>query len=95
MPVDDKLLEDKIQELSVKISSLNSQKKELENIMASLARIQLIKERIHEVDADGQPVTRIELREPKDGSLGETLSVARRQQIYDSMVTKADTLLNA
>ena len=95
MPVDDELLKDKIQELNVQISNLNKQKKELEGIYQSLQRIQKTEERIHEVDENGEPVTRIEMRDPKDGALGETISVARRQQIYDSMIAKADTLLNA
>ncbi len=95
MPVDDQLLEDKIQELNVVITDLHRQRKELETITRALRNITKYEEKIHETDEDGNPTIRVEMRIPKDKSLGVEISVARRQQIYDSMIAKADALLNA
>ena len=59
MPVDDKLLEDKVQELYNKISILNKHRKEFEGIMISLQNIRKYEEKIYETDDDGNTITRI------------------------------------
>ena len=95
MPIDEELIGTKLSEIETRVRALNNEKVKLRDIIAVLIEIKEVEKEVLEVDENGNNTIRIEKTMPIDKSTGKKISVVRRQEVYDAIIEKSDTALNA
>jgi hypothetical protein len=92
MPIVEQTIEDKIRELNIRMSSLNQQRREIHQIVETLQSIKQVE--TMEQLVEGSEVIEKQLSIPIDKGTGKKYSTARRQEVYDAQLIKADAILN-
>lgn len=87
MPVDDAIIDARLESLRTKIRLLNTQRRDLENIVERLMQVRTIEK---PAVNRGDPLIR---EIPVDNQTGDKFTTQRRQSIYDQGVQDADAAL--
>ena len=96
MPIDDDLLELKVKDLEIKLKSLEQERHEIKEILNNLSDIKKIEHKTQSMDEGGmKTATTIVMKDPIDKTTGSEITVIRRQEIYDTNVSRADDILNS
>lgn len=94
MPVDEDAIQEKIVDLSKKLTKVGIQRSDLRSAIDGLNRIKKVQKIVHGVDGEGNPTTTKTMETPVDIGTGEKFNIARRQTVYDAQMKNADDLLN-
>ena len=93
MPVDEALIDAKIQQLNEKMIGLNRTRNGIRSTIEKLHNLKQIEETVNEDDEEQNPVTRKIKHNPNDPGTGQEMSNARRQEVYNAQMSEADSLL--
>lgn len=87
MPIDDAIIDARLESLRAKIRALNTQRRNLENIEERLAQVRTIEKPA--VNREDPPIREV----PIDNQTGARFTTQRRQSIYDQGISDADAAL--
>lgn len=92
MPIDDSKIDDYLQKLQDKSSTLQSQLNDIRQIQQNLAKIRSVLIRTDVIKGVSTPV----YSDPPDNDLGvDTMDMQKRQAIYDANCKRADSVLGS
>ena len=86
--IDEAILETTLTQLNDALRQNNSKRRDIESQIRSLESIQMVEEKTEQ----GTKII-IDKVLPKDREMGETIKPARRQEIYDKVMVKAQSIL--
>jgi len=87
MPFDEEITKNKIQELISKQNDIQIQRTKIHETINNLQGLLDVPE---EIPGGGAPK---KMKKPKDKGTGKEMTVKRRDEIFDAMITEADLLL--